>query len=214
MLSRLRRLASPPAAVWPSLEDEIGDDKVYLKGKVLNAGAGMRGLSAVVDGELVNQDIPRERREANIHIYSPIHEIPVTDDHFDAVVCNAVLEHVSNPIDVVREIHRVLKPGGYLYLCVPFLQPEHLDPGDFQRYTKDGLRKLVTDQGFSVLKVEGVHSVYLTLAWIIEEWLQSQETLGYRLMRLILFPILRYKTRTSKLYVDRIASAYRVLARK
>src|SRR5262249_43241667 len=101
MLSRLRQLASPPAAVWPRLEDEIGEYKIYLKGKVLNAGAGMRGLSAVVDGELVNQDIPREHREANIHIYSPIHAIPVDDDHFDTVVCNAVLEHVSNPIDVV-----------------------------------------------------------------------------------------------------------------
>jgi len=91
---------------------------------------------------------------------------------------------------------------------------EHLDPRDFQPYTKDGLRKLVTDQGLSVLKVEGVHSVYLTLAGIVEEWLQSRETLGYRLMRLVLYPTLRHKTRTSKVYVDRIASAYRVLARR
>ena len=56
--------------------------------------------------------------------------------------------------------------------------------------------------------------MYLTLAWIVEEWLQSRETLGYRLMRLLLYPIMRHKTRTSKVYVDRIASAYRVLARK
>jgi len=78
MLSRLRQLASPPAAVWPSLEDEIGEYRIYLKRKVLNAGAGMRGLTTVVDGELVNQDIPREHRDANMHIYSPIHESPST----------------------------------------------------------------------------------------------------------------------------------------
>ncbi len=214
MFSRLAQLARPPVAVWPSLEDEIGEYKTYFKGKMLNAGAGLRDLSSLVDGELVNQDIPHGLHNGNIHIYSPIHDIPVGDGHFDGVICNAVLEHVANPVEVVREIHRVLKPGGYFYLCVPFLQPEHLDPTDFQRYTKDGLRKLVTDEGFEVVKLEGVHSVYMTLAWIVESWLQSHDSLSYRLMRLIFYPILRYRARTSRTYVDSIASAYRVLARK
>ncbi len=214
MRLKLKGLTKPPAVVWPGLEEEIGEYKTYFKGKVLNAGAGLRDLSSVVDGTLVNQDIPQGLHNNNIHIYSPIHEIPVDDDHFDAVICNAVLEHVANPIEVVREIHRVLKPGGYFYLVVPFLQPEHLDPTDFQRYTKDGLRKLVTDQGFEIGKIEGVHSVYTTLGWIVEEWLESKNTLSYRMMRLILYPILRYKTRTSTTYVDSLASAYRVLARK
>jgi len=214
MFSRLAQLARPPVAVWPSLEDEIGEYKTYFKGKMLNAGAGLRDLSSLVDGELVNQDIPHGLDNGNIHIYSPIHDIPVADGEFDGVICNAVLEHVANPVEVVREIHRVLRPGGHLYLCVPFLQPEHLDPTDFQRYTKDGLRKLVTDEGFEVVKLEGVHSVYTTLAWIVESWLQSHDSLSYRLMRLIFYPILRYKTRTSRTYVDSIASAYRVLARK
>src|SRR5436309_2383257 len=106
MLSKLRGLAKPPATVWPSLEDEIGEYKAYLTGKVLNAGAGMRDISSIVDGELVNQDIPEGPGNKNIHIYSPIHEVPVGDGHFDAVICNAVLEHVGNPIEVVRELHR------------------------------------------------------------------------------------------------------------
>jgi len=214
MRLNLKGLGAPPVAVWPDLEEEIGEYKIYFKGKVLNAGAGFRDISSIVDGELVNQDIHHGLHNNNIHLYSPIHEIPVDDDCFDAVICNAVLEHVANPIDVVREIHRVLKPEGYLYLVVPFLQPEHLDPTDFQRYTKDGLRKLVTDQGFEVVTVEGVHSVYHTLAWIVERWLESKDTLSYRMMRLVFYPILRHKTRTSKTYVDSLASAYRVLARK
>ena len=167
----------------PTLDDEIGEYKRYLKGKVLNAGAGCRDISGIVDGELVNQDIPHGLHNANIHIYSPIHSIPVDDDHFDSVFCNAVLEHVANPVEVVEEMFRVLKPGGYLYLCIPFMQPEHLDPTDFQRYTKDGLKKLVTDQGFEVEKIEGVHSVYMTLAWIVELWLRSNDTLSYRMLR-------------------------------
>jgi glycosyltransferase involved in cell wall biosynthesis len=203
-----------PASYWPCLEEEVGEYKRYFKGNVLNAGAGCRDLSTIVEGELTNQDIPHGNHNANIHIFSPIHEIPVDDDHFDSVFCNAVLEHVANPTEVVEEIYRVLKPGGYLYLCIPFLQPEHLDPTDFQRYTKDGLRKLVTDQGFEVVKVEGVHTVYHTLGWIVEEWLESNHSISYRILRRILYPILRYKTRTSKAYVDSLASAYRILARK
>jgi SAM-dependent methyltransferase len=214
MLSMLTELAKPPASVWPNLEEEIGEYKAYFKGKVLNAGAGMRDISSIVDGELINQDLADGPFNRNIQIYSPLHEIPVGDAHFDAVICNAVLEHVANPVEVVQEIHRVLKPGGYFYVCVPFLQPEHLCPTDFQRYTKDGLRKLVTDRGFEVLKLEGVHSVYHTLAWIVQCWLESKNTLKYRMMRLILYPILRHKTRTPHPYVDSIASAYRILARK
>jgi len=214
MFRRLKELTRPPVVIWPTLDEEIGEYRTYLKGKVLNAGAGMRDISSIVEGELVNQDIPHGQHNKNIHVYSPIHEIPVDDHHFDAVICNAVLEHVANPIEVIQEIHRVLKPGGYLYLGVPFLQPEHLDPTDFQRYTKDGLRKLVTDRGFEVVKIEGVHSVYTTLAWIVEQWLESRDSLSYRLMRIILYPILRYKSRTSRTYVDSLASVYRVVARK
>ena len=71
----------------------------------------MRDLSSIVQGELVNQDLVEGLHNANIHIYSPLHEIPVADGHFDSAICNAVLEHVANPVEVVREIHRVLKPG-------------------------------------------------------------------------------------------------------
>ena len=55
--------------------------------------------------------------------------------------------------------------------------------------------KLVTDQGFAVQKVEPVHSVYQTLAWIVERWLGSSQSPGYVLLRSVLFPILRYQCR-------------------
>jgi ubiquinone/menaquinone biosynthesis C-methylase UbiE len=181
---------------------------------VLNAGAGHRDLGRWVDGEVVNQDIPQGLHNANIHIWSPLHAIPRDDETFDAIVCNAVLEHVRNPDEVLDEFRRVLKRGGHLYLCVPFMQPEHLDPTDFQRYTKDGLRALVERHGFEVVRLEGVHSVYHTLAWVVHEWLSSRDCWRNRLLRLALYPLLRQLSRRSREYVDSIASAYRVLARK
>lgn len=201
--------------VWPDLNRELDDEyRHYLRGRVLNAGAGDRDLSPFIEGELTNQDIAGGKHNANTHIYSPLHRIPREDGYFDAIICNAVLEHVENPQEVIGEFFRVLRPGGHLYVCIPFLQPEHLDPTDYQRYTKDGLRRLLTQGQFDVVKIEGVHSAYHTLAWIVYEWLMANNSLSYRLLRTVLFPLLRYKTSHSRVYVDSIASAYRALARK
>jgi SAM-dependent methyltransferase len=52
-----------------------------------------------------------------------IHNIPFGESHFDVVLCNHVLEHVQDDIKAMREIHRVLKPGGYAIMQVPFFSP-------------------------------------------------------------------------------------------
>ena len=197
-----------------SIEEEFGGCKEYFRGKVLNAGAGNRDIRHLIQGQLVNQDIPSGLHNANIDIYSPLHKIPVEPNHFDAIICNAVLEHVENPGEVLTEFHRVCKPGGILYLVVPFMQPEHLDPTDFQRYTIDGLQREVRLHGFEVIKAEGVHSVYTTLGWVFIEWLNSANTFEHFLLKCLLFPYLRRKLRRSRFQVHRLASAYRVIGRK
>ncbi len=52
-----------------------------------------------------------------------IHQIPFAENTFDVVLCNHVLEHVKNDIDALREIFRVLRPGGFAILQVPFFCP-------------------------------------------------------------------------------------------
>lgn len=52
-----------------------------------------------------------------------IHHIPFDENTFDVVLCNHVLEHVQDDIKVVAEIRRVLKPGGFAILQVPFFNP-------------------------------------------------------------------------------------------
>lgn len=195
--------------IFPPIEQELGPYRHLFKGKVLNAGAGSRDISHLVEGELYSQDI---RDAPHITYASPLHAIPVDDDFFDTIICNAVLEHVENPEEVLGEFSRVCKPGGVLYLCVPFMQPEHLDPTDFQRYTEDGLRREVERHGFEVTESGGVHSVYVTLAWIVRDWLGPKRNLSARALKTVLYPALRYKARTSTEHVHSLASAYRVIA--
>ena len=197
------------AEVFPSIEAELGPYSRHFRGRVLNAGAGSRDISALVDGELFNQDI---EPDPHVDFVSPLDRVPVEDGFFDVVICNAVLEHVANPEEVVAELGRVTRPGGLLYLCVPFMQPEHLDPGDYQRYTLDGLRRLVERRGFEVREGGPVHSVYATLAWIVSEWLGGRRGPGARLLKAAIYPALRHKCRTSTEQVHSIASACRVLA--
>jgi SAM-dependent methyltransferase len=52
-----------------------------------------------------------------------IHQIPFDENRFDVVLCNHVLEHVRDDIQALKEINRVLRPGGFAILQVPFFPP-------------------------------------------------------------------------------------------
>lgn len=68
--------------------------------------------------------------------------LPFPDALFQRVECDAVLEHVRRPEQVMREIGRVLAPGGYAHLVTPFCHPFHEYPKDYRRFTIDGLKQL------------------------------------------------------------------------
>ena len=72
----------------------------------------------------------------------------------DLVVSVSVLEHVRDPRKVVAEIFRILKPGGIIYVNVPFVFPFHADPDDFWRFSYQGILILCeqferVDSGFN-----------------------------------------------------------------
>jgi len=69
----------------------------------------------------------------------------VQDDSVDFVTSVSALEHVRYPQKVVKEIHRILKPGGIIYINVPFIFPFHADPDDFYRFTHKGIDILCED---------------------------------------------------------------------
>jgi SAM-dependent methyltransferase len=69
----------------------------------------------------------------------------VTSDSVDLVTSVSVLEHVRYPQRVVKEIFRILKPGGIVYINVPFIFPFHADPDDFYRFSYKGIEILCED---------------------------------------------------------------------
>jgi SAM-dependent methyltransferase len=60
-----------------------------------------------------------------------ITRIPLPDGSLDAIVCTEVFEHVVNPMAVLAEFSRLLKPGGRLFLTAPMLSHLHMAPYHF-----------------------------------------------------------------------------------
>lgn len=123
-----------------------------LRGRVLDIGCGgkpyeqmcraVRYVSLDVDAGAVPDIVARAEK------------LPFRDASFDGVVLTEVLEHVPDPGQAVREMARVLKPGGYCYVSVPQSWPLHYEPQDFWRFTRFGVRHLFLRQGVDIVNEE------------------------------------------------------------
>ena len=161
LVAILRRLV-PPSAPFLNLVSRAnlsrigawlgarGSEAVLLDlGSGGGAGAGMAALDPRLLAErTVFLDVASS---PGVNLIGDGAALPLKDQSFDAVLLKAVLEHVPDPQGVIAEARRVLKPGGLLYLEVPFLFEYHPNPGDYTRYTRAGLEGLLG--GFESVEV-------------------------------------------------------------
>lgn len=101
-------------------------DKYRKSGRFLDAGCGTGLVLRHLPKGSVGLDInPRHIVKSKKHapqkryVVADIYQIPFKDSYFSNIVCTEVLEHVLDPSKALRELARVLKPGGVIIGTVP-----------------------------------------------------------------------------------------------
>lgn len=104
-------------------------------------------------------------------------ELPFADNSFDKVICSEVLEHIPDYQGALREIQRVLKPGGLFCASVPRRWPEKICwalsegyynvPGGHVRIFRDSeLRREIEALGFNHYHRHWAHALHAPFWWL------------------------------------------------
>ncbi len=165
---------------------------------ILDAGAGegvYKKLFSHCNYKAIDLAVGESRwNYANLDYVAPLHEMPIKDDSFDAVLCTQVLEHLEWPQESVKEMYRVLRPSGKLYMTVPMAHPEHQTPYDFFRYTSYGLESICKHAGFQEIKITNFGGLWVRWAYELPRGLTIFPPTGLRsnnpnVIGIALFPI-------------------------
>ena len=178
---------------------------VTQRERILVIGSGITRYPNAVHLDL--DDFP------GVDVVGDAQRLPFADNSFDGVLCEVVLEHVPDAVQVIAEAHRVLAPGGRFFFIVPFLFPFHGHPADFRRWTRLGLAREFA--AFDSVEV-GIHGGPCSaMVNLLSEWLYVCSGLawprGYTLIKggatALLFPI-----KFLDLLVNRFPEAHRLAA--
>lgn len=128
------------------------------RGRVVDLGCGAspykEDILKVAD-EYIGVDWENSFHEQrNVNVFANLAErLPFEDGFADTVVSFQVMEHLPEPDFFLSECHRILRPGGQMFLTVPFMWHVHESPYDYFRYTRYGLRYLLEKNSFVEIEI-------------------------------------------------------------
>lgn len=192
--------------IKPNIPDKVGGPRLKELEKFLklenktdpfyvNLGGGSDKINKFINIDLGNYK--------NVDIVASLDDLPIKSSSVDLLLSNSVLEHVNDYKKVVSEAGRILKVGGYFYLCVPLLSPKH-HIIDYQRWTIDGLKKLFNKKNYEFLEEGVCRSSAYTLVYILESILVSRVTKGFfrsflrKLIYFVCSPLIKLKIKNSE----------------
>jgi ubiquinone/menaquinone biosynthesis C-methylase UbiE len=145
--------------------------KAYFVGRLIDIGCGIKPYAKLLK-PYVTEHIGVDHEgtfhsKANVDLLGTAYAIPAPDGSFDSALCSAVLEHLEEPEQALRECYRVLKSGGVAIYSVPFIWHLHEEPRDFYRFTKYGLDYLFKKVGFEVIEIKALSGFWVTFGQLL-----------------------------------------------
>ena len=142
---------------------ELHYSKIHNKG-ILEVGCGSSKKGGLIK-KIVEENNCRwsgvdiKKTDLTTHVCTPTH-VPFEENSFDCVIGSQTLEHWKRPAKMLKEIRRVLRPEGTLFLSVPI----HLHGGKiFVQGNFDSLEKLFLKSGYEIIKIETWRKDYCDL---------------------------------------------------
>ncbi len=155
--------------------------------RILDVGAGMRDHLGALGDRVETLDLNDFGDYPDIlgDVCSPFPDW--MEARYDAVIALAILEHVYDPAAAVANFRSSLKPGGKLFLYVPWMwryhAPRDLMFQDYQRLSRDGMAYLLRD--FDAVTLYPLRGKYSAILNLLKFWKSSVERrFGTRLNRL------------------------------
>ena len=183
----------------------------------LDAGTDeVLGVAATFAAMVQAGELSTDSLHANV-VQGDAHQLPFPDATFDRVICSEVLEHIPDDVSAMRELNRVLRPGGTMAITVPRFGPElvnwalsdeyHNVPGGHIRiYRRSVLQDRLTSTGMVMTGhhyAHGLHSPYWWLKCLVGTT-NDEHRLVKLYHRLLVWDIMK-KPRTTR-YAERVLS--------
>jgi len=142
---------------------DVGCGKMPYKSLILGLEPRVRYIGLDIENSIYQQDVKPD-------FFWDGTKIPFDDCSIDCAMATELFEHLPEPDKVMKEIIRVLKPNGLLFITVPFLWPLHDVPHDEYRYTPFALERHLKNCGFDVISLKPLGGWNASLAQMIGLW--------------------------------------------
>lgn len=129
----------------------------HARGRLLDAGAGRMAYRKMLEEFAESYEgLDMADSTGRLDHMADLQKTGLPDAMYDTVFCTQVLQHLPEPEAAVREMARVLKPGGKAIISVPHLVWMHNEPHDYWRFTKYGMGHLLEKAGMRVVSAGAV----------------------------------------------------------
>lgn len=136
-----------------------------VRGLLLDIGCGrqpyrneFRNISGYIGIDRTSADIVHDLSE---------YPYPLSDKTADWILCTQVIDDFHDRKTFVRELNRLLTNNGLLILSASFVWELHDLPHDYGRPTPEGLKRLLADNGFELMKLKSLGNSWVTLGQVI-----------------------------------------------